>query len=224
LFILWPNLANQLTAADAKVLNKSIVKIGNMLWAGADMSLGPMDATAFPSLLNRLVDADIPFRVSFLIEGGGIYATQFRSFLSTIMGPTAASNKQIKYSLEGLQALARNEPVVRFRCSFATWCTVEDKDKIMDQFSVLLQSIESWGYCQVSEFSGDPLDCVMSSAMGIHCGGTGVTGIAPMIEVMKLLPWQRPSSPFEGGAMLFRTPDGKVWPMMVERKDLNCVA
>lgn len=52
----------------------------------------------------------------------------------------------------------------------------------------------------------------MSSAMGIHCGGTGVTGIAPLSEIFKLLPWQRPCSPFEMGAMLFRTPDGKVWP------------
>jgi intracellular multiplication protein IcmB len=53
----------------------------------------------------------------------------------------------------------------------------------------------------------------MSSAMGIHCAGTAPTGIAPMYEIMKLLPWQRPSSPFtEGGSMLFRTPDGKVFP------------
>ncbi|MBL4803764.1 MAG: type IV secretion protein IcmB [Alphaproteobacteria bacterium] len=211
--ILWPSVPNQIVAGDAKVLSKAVVRIGNIYWAGGDMTLGPMDATAFPSLLNRLVDADIPFRISFLIEGGGVYATQMRTFLATIMGPTNAANKQIKYSLEGLQALARNEPVVRMRCSFATWCTVDEKDEILDRQSILLQAIESWGYCQVSEFSGDPLDCIMSSAMGIHCSGTAPTGIAPMIEIMRLLPWQRPSSPFtEGGAMLFRTPDGKVWP------------
>ena len=211
--ILWPSIPNQLVAGDAKTLGKSVCRIGNMFWAGGDMSLGPMDATAFPVLMNRLVDADIPFRISFLIEGGGVYATQLRTFLATIMGPTNSVNKQVKYSLEGLQALARNEPVVRLRVSFATWCKIEEKDEILDRFSVLLQAIESWGYAQVSEFSGDPLDCIMSSAMGIHCGGTAPTGIAPMIEVMRLLPWQRPSSPFtEGGAMLFRTPDGKVWP------------
>ena len=210
--LLWPNLANQITAADAKTVGKSVVRIGNLLWAGGDMTLGPMDATAFPVLLNRLVDADIPFRISFLIEGGGVYATQFRTFISTIMGPTSAGNRQVKYSLEGLQAMARSEPVVRFRMSFATWCKIEEKSTILDQLSILLQAIESWGYCQVSEFSGDPLDCIMSSAMGIHCAGTGVTGIAPMTEIFKLLPWQRPSSPFTMGAMLFRTPDGKVWP------------
>lgn len=210
--ILWPNLANQITAADAKVLGKSVVRIGNMLWAGADMTLGPMDATPFPVLLNRLVEADIPFRISFLLEGGGASAIAFRAFAATILGVTNAGNKQIKYSLESLVALARKEPVIKMRASFATWCSIDEKDQILDRLSVLLQSIESWGYSQVSEFSGDPLDCVMSSAMGIHCAGTAPSGIAPMVELMKLLPWQRPSSPFTEGAMIFRTPDGKLWP------------
>ncbi len=210
--ILWPNLPAQITAGDAKVLGKSVVRIGNMLWAGADMSLGPMDSTPFPIFLNRLVEADIPFRISFLIEGGGASAIAFRTFAATIMGPTNAGNKPIKYSLESLTALARQEPVVKIRISFATWCKVEEKDQILDRLSILLQSFESWGYCQVNEYSGDPLDCVMSSAMGIHCAGTAPSGIAPMIEIMKLLPWQRPSSPFENGAMIFRTPDGKIWP------------
>ncbi|MFN3700806.1 MAG: type IV secretion protein IcmB [Alphaproteobacteria bacterium] len=210
--ILWPNLPNQIVAADAKIMGQSIVKIGNMLWGGADMTLGPMDAMAFPVLLNRLVDADIPFRISFLIEGGGAEATTFRAFAATMMGPTNAVNKQIKYSLEGLQAMARSEPVVTFRCSFATWCPVEKKDAIIDQLSVLVQAVESWGYSQVSEFSGDAIECVMSSAMGIMCAGTAPMGVAPMYEIVKLLPWQRPSSPFQQGSMLFRTPDGKVWP------------
>ncbi len=211
--ILWPSLPSQLVAGDAKVINNNIVRIGDSYWAGGDMTLGPMDAMAFPVLLNRLVEADIAFRISYLIEGGGIYATQMRTFLATIMGPTNAGNKQIKYALEGLQALSRKEPVVRLRISFATWCPIDEKDDILDSLSVLLQAVESWGYSQVSEFSGDPLDCIMSSAMGIHCAGTAPSGIVPMNEVMKLLPWQRPSSPFnDGGAMIFRTPDGKVWP------------
>ena len=210
--ILWPKLPDQITAADAKVLGKTVVRIGNLLWAGADMTLGPMEAMPFPVLLNRLVEADIPFRISFLMEGGGAASVAMRSFAATILGPTNAGNAPIKYSLESLTALARKEAVVKIRVSFATWCNISEKDQILDRLSILLQSMESWGYCQVSEFSGDPLDCVMSSAMGIHCAGTAPSGIAPMIEIMRLLPWQRPSSPFEEGAMLFRTPDGKIWP------------
>ncbi len=210
--IVWPTLKQQLALADCYVLNESIVRIGDLVWGGADMTLAPMDPSPFPMLLNRLFEAKVPYRVSFLIEGGGVYATQFRAFAATILGVTNALNKQIKFSLEGLQRMARKEPVVRLRISMATWAPRDNLRLLQDRLSNLIQAMESWGYCQVSEFSGDPLDCVMSSAMGIHCAGTAPPAIAPMFEVMKLMPWQRPSSPFQNGAMLFRTPDGKVWP------------
>lgn len=210
--IMWPPLKQQLATGDARTIDKSVVRIGDLLWGGADMTLGPMDATAFPQLMNRMVEADIPFRISFLIEGGGASATAFRAFCATILGVTNSLNKQIKFSLEGLQMLARREPVVKLRVSFATWAAGNDKNLIDDRLSTLIQSVEAWGYCQVSEFSGDPLDCVMSSAMGIMCAGTAPAAVAPMLEVMKLMPWQRPSSPFQHGAILLRTSDGKAWP------------
>lgn len=212
--IMWPPLRQQLALSDAKVVDKAICRIGDLYWAGADMTLGPMDATPFTLLLSRLFDADIPYRISFLIEGGGSAATTFRAFAATILGVTNSFNKQIKFSLESLAILARREPVVKFRVSFATWAPADGSglSLIQHRQSILVQSVESWGYCQVSEFSGDPLDCVMSSAMGIHCAGTAPTAVAPMIEAMKMLPWQRSSSPFADGAVLFRTPDGKVWP------------
>lgn len=210
--ILWPSMRQQLALGDAYVMNEYTVRIGDLLWAGADITLAPMDPSPFPMLLNRLHEVDIPYRISFMLEGGGAYATAFRAFVATILGVTNALNKQIKYSLEGLQRMARKEPVVRLRVSFATWAPRDNPKLLQDRLANLVQSVESWGYCQVSEFSGDPLDCVMSSAMGIHCAGTAPAAVAPMFEVMKLMPWQRPSSPFERGAMLFRTPDGKVWP------------
>lgn len=210
--IMWPPLRSQIAAGDARVIDKSICKIGDLLWGGADMTLGPMDASPFPLLMNRLVEADIPFRMSFMIEGGGAATTAFRSFCATILGVTNSLNKQIKFSLEGLEMLSRREPVVKMRVSFATWGPSHDHELIEDRLSVLVQAVESWGYCQVSEFSGDPLDCVMSSAMGIQCAGTAPAAVAPMFEVMKLLPWQRPSSPFQHGAVMLRTADGKLWP------------
>lgn len=210
--IVWPTLRQQLALANSYILNESIVRIGDLVWAGADVTLAPMDPSPFPMLLNRLHEAKVPYRISFLIEGGGVYATQFRSFAATILGVTNAVNKQIKFSLEGLQRMARKEPVVRMRITVATWAPRDNLRLLQDRLANLIQSVESWGYCQMSEFSGDPLECVMSSAMGIHCASTAPGAIAPMFEVMKLMPWQRPSSPFDKGAMLFRTPDGKVWP------------
>ena len=114
--------------------------------------------------------------------------------------------------MESLQALARSEPVVKLRISLATWAPEGKRGVLEDRISVLMQAVESWGYCQASNVVGDPLDCVMSSAMGIACASTAPAAVAPMYEVMKLLPWQRPSSPFDNGALLLRTPDGKIWP------------
>lgn len=210
--IIWPSIADQISVGDAEILDGAVVKIGDTNWAGADMTLAPMEVAPFPMLLNRLYDAKVPFRLSLLIEGGGAEATAFRALVATLMSITNAMNRQIKYSLEGLQALARSEPVVKLRVSFSTWAPASDPILIQDRLSILMQSVESWGYAQVSASSGDPLDCVMASAMGIHCAGTAPVAIAPMREVMKMVPWQRPSSPFGMGAILLRTPDGKVWP------------
>lgn len=210
--IVWPPLRSQISIGDARIMDGSVVQIGDTNWAGADMTLGPMVASPFPMLLNRLYDAKVPFRISFMIEGGGGHSLSAKSLIATLMSVTNALNRQIKYSLEGLQVLARSEPVVKLRVSFATWAPRDNPNLVKDRLSILLQSVESWGYVQVSDASGDPLDCVMASAMGIHCAGTAPIGIAPMREVMKLLPWQRPSSPFNQGAILLRTPDGKAWP------------
>lgn len=210
--IIWPPLRQQLTAGDARVISNSIVQIGDLVWAAADMTLGPMDASPFPMLLNRLFEAGIPYRISFLIEGGGAQAMALRTFAATILSVTNSMNRQIKNSLEALEDLSRREPVVKLRVSFATWAPKDDVRLAENRLAVMVQAIESWGYCQVSEHSGDPLECVLSSALAIQCDSTAPAGVAPMVEVMKLLPWQRPSSPFSHGPILFRTPDGKAWP------------
>ncbi len=210
--ILWPPLRQQLAVGDSRVIDDKVVQLGDLIWAGADIVLAPMDPSPFPQLLNRLFDAKVPYRMSFLIEGGGAQSMAFQTMMSTLFGVTNAMNKQIKYALEGLESMSRKEPVVKLRMSFATWAPRGQRKLLDERLSVLVQTIESWGYCQVSEVTGDPLDCVMSSAMGIHCAGTAPAAIAPMYDVMKLLPWQRPSSPFSDGAIMLRTPDGKVWP------------
>lgn len=210
--ILWPTLRQQLTTTSARVINDHIVEMGKYVWGGVDMVLGPTDPIPFPQFLARMTEAKCPFRLSFLIEGGGAQGMALQAFLSSIFAVTNAENRLVKDALEGLSAMARNEPVVKFRLSFCTWAPKDDINLLEDRLSALTQSAESWGYAQVSSVSGDPLDQVMSTAMGIHCASTAPPAIAPLYEVMKLVPWQRASSPFETGAILFRTPDGRVWP------------
>lgn len=210
--VLWPPLGEQITAGNAKMINDHVIQLGQNLWSGVDITLAPMDPSPFPMLLNRLLDANIPYRISFLVESGGAEGSAAKSSIAGILGFSNSVNKQVKNSLETLQALARSEPVVKLRVSLATWAPVDKMNLLEDRVSTLMQAVESWGYCQVSNIGGDPLESVMSSAMGIAAASTAPAAIAPMIDVMKMLPWQRPSSPFNKGSIMLRTPDGKIWP------------
>lgn len=210
--ILWPPLKQQISSAHGRIVNERMVQIGGLLWGGVDMTLAPSDPSPFPMLLNRLFEANVPYRISFLIESGGAETIAVKNTIATFLAVTNPNNKTIKKSLDGLKALSRSEPVVKLRVSMATWAPEGKRSLLEDRVSVLMQALESWGYCQASNVVGDPLDCVMSSAMGIACASTAPAAIAPMFEVMKLLPWQRPSSPFDQGALSLRTPDGKIWP------------
>lgn len=210
--VLWPPLRQQLAVSGAKKVNPYTVELDNKLWGGCDITLAPMDPTPFPMLMNRLFEANVPFRISFLIESGGIQGAMTKKAIASVLAITNAENKQIKNSLNSLAAVARSEPVVRLRVSLATFAP-KDEERLMDQrMSALMQAVESWGYCQVSNQVGDPLDAVMSSAMGIACASTAPAAIAPLTEVFRLIPWQRPSSPFDTGSIMLRTPDGKAWP------------
>ncbi len=210
--LLWPPIRQQIATHSARVLNDRMVEIGKNVWGGVDMILGPQDPLPFPALLNRLSESKTPFRISFLLEGGGVQGMGMASFLSSILSVTNAENKQVSDSLKGLMEMSREQPIVKMRVSFATWAPKGNIPLLEDRLSTLMQATESWGYCQVSQLSGDPLDCVMSSALGIAAASTAPPGAAPLQEMMKLLPWQRAASPFEKGAILFRTPDGRVWP------------
>lgn len=210
--LLWPSLRSQICVDGAENISKENAKIGKNIWSGVDMTLAPITPSPFPVLLRRLTEQNVPFRISFLIESGGSAGLQMRKFLAGILGFSNASNKLLKDSIEWLTDLAQSEPVVRLRVSLATWAPEGEDELLEERVSSLIQSVESWGYCQVSQITGDPLACIMSSALGIACASTAPAAIAPFYDVMKLLPWQRPASPFENGSMLLRTTDGRVFP------------
>ncbi|QQR68256.1 MAG: type IV secretion protein IcmB [Alphaproteobacteria bacterium] len=210
--ILWPSLPSQLCVGDSEVISDTIVRVGDLIWGSTDMILGPADPSPFPQLLARLIDQGLPFRVSFLIESAGTVGIGLRKLVASVLAFTNSTNKQIRDSLETLRRQAQSEPVVRLRLSLSTYAPQGEIKLLESRLSALSQSLESWGYIQASQRAGDPLEGVMSSALGVACASTAVPAIAPLFDVVKLLPWQRASSPFDEGPILFRTPDGRIWP------------
>lgn len=210
--VLWPPIRRQICTGDAEIISRSIVRIGDLYWSSVDMTLAPADPAPFPQLLARLIDNDVPFRLSFLVESGGAQGSAFRSFAAAVLGFSNEVNRQIRESLKALQQLSQSEPVVKLRISLSTHAPAGDRKLIEARQAALTQALEAWGYCQASGAGGDPLASVLSSALGIACASTAPAAIAPFREVIKLLPWQRGSSPFEEGPVTFRTADGRIWP------------
>jgi intracellular multiplication protein IcmB len=210
--ILWPPIRRQICTGDAEVLSPTVVRIGDLIWGGVDMTLGPADPAPFPQLLARLIDSDVPFHISFLVESAGAHGAGFRAFVAGILAWTNSVNRQIRESLKALMELSQSDPVVRLRVSLSTYAPARERKLIDMRLAALTQALEAWGYCQGSSAGGDPLETVMSSALGVACASTAPPAITPLRDVVKLLPWQRASSPFTEGSVIFRTSDGRVWP------------
>jgi len=212
-FILWPSIADQLFRADAITHGGTRVEIGEHEWASVDMVVGPEDPRPFAEIVSRLNSTHNPWRMSMLVEGGGRNMMAFKKAAATILGFVPA-NRQIYQAFLELKRIRDDniDIVVKVRTSFATWVPRGETARLRRQASTLAQRLEGWGNCQAATIAGDPLDGVMSTAPGLAIASTAPPAAAPLGEVLRMLPWGRPASPWQTGAVLFRTPDGKIWP------------
>jgi intracellular multiplication protein IcmB len=212
--LLWPRISSQLLTRDARVLNQSLVRVGEHVFGAVDMTVGPQELLPFRMLLRRIREMrEFPWRVSFLIEGGGLQGLGMKSFLAAITGFSNSENRLIREAIKLLKEHSlQGGVVVRLRASFCTWGPADRVQLVEERLSRLQRSVESWGYCQASSTSGDPVAAIMSSALGVDAASTAVAGAAPLEDALFLLPWDRDASPFETGSVLFRTEDGRAWP------------
>ncbi len=201
--VLWPPLRRQICTGDAEIIKPTIVRIGDLCWGGVDMTLGPADPAPFPQLLARMINDDMPFHLSILIESAGTDGSAFRTFLAAVLAFTNEVNRQIRESLKALQELSQSEPVVRLRISLSTYAPSREVKLVETRLASLTQALEAWGYCQGSSSGGDPLEMTLSSALGLGCASTAPPALAPFRDVLKLLPLQRASSPFKEARLFF---------------------
>lgn len=211
--IVWPKLPAQLAPRDATIINDSMVQIGNKLYAPVYIDLFPRDPTPFRELFNRLMNRNLPWRASFLIEGDGLSAVGFKKMVAAILGFASGDNKLINQSIDKLMELKNMaETIVKIRACFCTWGSANDKEEVGRRASDLARAIEAWGSCDVCEVTGDPLAGLASSALGFSYSSIGTAAAAPLKDVLSMMPLARPSSPWKSGAVTFRSPDGKLLP------------
>ncbi|MDR1057210.1 MAG: type IV secretion protein IcmB [Coxiellaceae bacterium] len=212
--ILWPSLACQLIPRDAENMDLRTVRIGDRIYSCVFVDLFPKDLQHFGNLLLHILPMRIPWRISFLIEGGGLASLKLKSALTSVLSWTSAQNRLINDSVNLLKYidLHTDDAVVKLRVAACTWAPEGDIRLLRTRASQLAKVLEGWGSCDVSEVSGDAFQGVVSTAMGISCSSIATASVAPLSHVLYMLPFFRPSSPWRRGATLFRSPDGKPWP------------
>lgn len=212
--ILWPALARQILPRDAENLNLRTTRIGDRIFASVFIHLFPKDIQTFARLFARTLQTEIPWRISFLFESDGLAGTNIRKVLSSVLSVTSSQNRLIHDSLNILNHIQLNtdDAVVKLRVSAATWAPEGDMRLLRARVAMLAKAIEGWGSCDVTEISGDPYEGATASMLGISGTSPATASIAPLSHVLYMLPLFRPASPWEYGANLFRSPDGKPWP------------
>lgn len=211
--IVWPKLGKQLAPRDANVIGDNMVQIGQTIYSPIYIDLFPRDPSPFWDLYGKLMNRNLPWRASFLIEGDGLSSLGFKKMIAAILGFASGDNKLINQSIGNLMELKNQaETIVKIRACFATWGSASNPEEVGRRASDLARALESWGTCDVSETSGDPMSGIASSALGFSYSSVGTAAAAPLHDVLKMMPLARPSSPWKDGAVTFRSPDGKLLP------------
>lgn len=213
--IIWPRLSWQVCPRDAIIVDSNFVEMGDRIYAPLYIDLMPKDANFFGDLFGRLINKkDLPFRISYTIEGDGLASVAIKGLFATILSATSGDNRLLSKAVKELKDLKENQhkTIVKFKISLCTWADKGKKDDLKRRVSDLARGVESWGSCLVSEVTGDPIAGVFSSALGVTAKSIATPSAAPLEEAVFMLPLTRPCSPWTQGAVTFRSPDGKLMP------------
>lgn len=207
----WPRLENQIMAADVEVRGLRTVKIADRFFAPMVMEVYPQSPQSFARLFRRMAEANVPYRVSFMVEPMGLNAIKGKAAMAMMMAFASETNKKIKAAVEALKEVEKSgEQVVKLRIAFCTWA--EDEQTLEARSSAMARAIQGWGQCDTRDVTGDPALGFVSSAMAVTDQNCAPAAAAPLLDVVSMMPLMRPASPWEAGALLFRSPDGKIMP------------
>jgi intracellular multiplication protein IcmB len=212
--LMYPPLSRQIFPRDAIVMDLRTIRVGDRIMTPIFIDLFPQELKTFIALFSRTIPTRVPWRMSFLIESGGLGTLKFKSMMAAILSFTSAQNGLLHDATKMLQNIETNtdDAIVKLQVSLATWAPEGNIRLLRTRTAELAKAVEGWGSCEVSEVSGDVFAGIASSLLGFSANSDATPSIAPLSDVVYMLPFTRPASAWEHGAMLLRTPDGKPWP------------
>lgn len=212
--VLWPPLAKQIFPRDAENLDLRTCRIGDKIYSSVFIELFPQEVKPFIHLFNRILNAKIPWRISFFVESNSADSIRFKALIASILSFASEQNKLLSNANNMLRYIdvATDDAVVKLRVSLSTWAPENSLSLLRTRTAELAKAVESWGTCEVSEICGDAFAGVVSSMLGVAANSAATASVAPLSDVIYMLPITRPASSWKTGAVLFRSPDGKPLP------------
>ncbi len=207
--IQWPPVWQQVVPRAGERVDGETLKIGDRYVRTFVVTL-PQNPPPVPFSDLFSYCREIPFRILFRFEGNGMGSLSWRPVVAQILGFVSGKNKQIVAAAEDIKKRYMNgDPIVRMSIALCTWSY--DPKEVRRNAGVLQQSLSSWGNMEGSTRTGDPYLAFVSTVPGLSKRSVAPVMIAPLREVVGTLPI-RPASIFEKGALLLRSPDGKILP------------
>ena len=212
----WPSLDRQLATENGYAEDSSIVRLGDTLLSGFDVTVAPEILTPFNALVDSVTAAParIAWRCSFLIEAGGLQSLRLKEQYARLFIFSAPTrNGRIRDAIDKLRETDGTEDtVVRLRICFATWTRVDHASDLRRNSAILRRAVERWGNSSADGVSGDAFATVLGSVPGIAPESTAPPAAAPLSSALAMAPLERQAGPWAEGPILLRTADGKIWP------------
>lgn len=222
---LWKSISHQVFTQNCEIVSPDTIRIGGKnttestkdmdtsdikYVASAYMEVPPQQTRPFKMLLDQL-DRDIPLQISIMIEGGGMEKMSLKATAAALLTIANGNNKLIKESIEKLREVEMNgDTIVKVSINAVTWANNTKKLNLNKQ--TLIKVMQSWGTTDTMLCNSDPIEGFTSTIPGFSPTSPANPFVAPLRDIVPMLPLSRQSHVWEEGAIIYRTEDGKIFP------------
>ncbi|MEZ9709231.1 hypothetical protein AB4254_11180 [Vibrio breoganii] len=209
--ILNPDIATQMFSRKPETIKEdpTTVKHDHLYYTPLLFDSAQAELTPFQDLFDS-IPKNIPWRLNITIESGHnniLRKLMSKKGFATFLRITNSDNGLIKEACEELLDIGKQETLVAMQASICTWA--KSYEDALERKELLAQAVQNWGGLDLIDEQGDPIESWLANLPMFSTTKLATPIPTPLSEVLSILPFTRPASPWETGTVTFNTPDGK---------------
>ena len=166
-------------------------QVGDRIYSNVFIDLFPKQVQAFVTLLSRVIESGMPWRISFMMDGAGMEAVRIKRMFSSILAFSSAQNRLINDAVNVLDYIETqtDDKLIKLRVVATTWAPEGQKKLLLSGASLLARAIQSWGSCDVSEIC-DAFEGTVGTMLAMNMEPPATISVASL-SVRYMLPVYR---------------------------------